>query len=243
MLKHEQTHNTNHVVHDLSMCELSRPPLSSSLSCVLSQVSLPFDLGGLQYKSRAGMHVCVCVFKLQPWQLHKGRQSWNRGHVAIFQGQRGSLCIDQQWVCHKSANLSPISSPGSRCTLSFHFPHLSLSLSLSSCLSSFLSLHVSQLDLHKTGFLNPRQACEGDLLPVLANIWSRAAWINTLLSIWTLASHQTGDDGPGKLAVDTSYQHLAGGLFAASLRTLEIALPPPPPSPTWCHQGPKMPLD
>lgn len=188
-----------------------------SLSHVLSQVSLPFDLGGLLYKAElVCMCVRVCVFKLQPWQLHKGRQSWNKGHVAIFQGQRGSLCIDQQWVCHKSVNLSPISSPGSRCTLSFHFPHLSLSLaplflplSLPLFLSSSPSLHVSQLDLHKTGFLNPRQACEGDLLPALANIWSRAAWINTLLSIWTLASHQTGDDGPGKLAVDTSYQHLA----------------------------------
>lgn len=70
------------------------------------------------------------------------------------------------------------------------------------------SLHVTQLDLHKTGFLKPRRACESDLMSSVGKHLKqgpgRAAWINTLLSIWTSALHQTGDDGPGKLASDTS---------------------------------------
>lgn len=121
-------------ITQMMLCMIYRPSCVNSpsplpLSCFFAQVSLLFDLSGLQDKARAGVR--VYVFKPQPLQLHKGRESWNRGHAAIFQGQRGSLCVDQQWVCHKSVNLSPVPSPGSRCTLSFHFPLLTLSLSLS----------------------------------------------------------------------------------------------------------------
>lgn len=111
---------------------VNSPPLSPALLCVLSQVSLPFDLSGLQYQSRAALYACVCLNYSHGSCIKAERVE--TGVTLLFSRDTEAVCIDQWWVRHKSVNLSPIPSPVSRCTLSFHFPHLSpLSLSLSVC--------------------------------------------------------------------------------------------------------------
>lgn len=56
-----------------------------------------------------------------------------QGSRCYFPGTERLSCIDQQWVCHKSVNLSPNRSPGSRCTLSFPFSFLFFYPSSSVC--------------------------------------------------------------------------------------------------------------
>lgn len=96
---------------------VNSPPLSPALLCVLSQVSLPFDLSGLQYQSRAALYVCVCLNYSHGSCIKAERVE--TGVTLLFSRDREAACIDQQWVRHKSVNLSPIPSPASRCTLSF----------------------------------------------------------------------------------------------------------------------------
>lgn len=71
---------------------------------------------------RSGMvHCCgVVCLNSSPGSCIKAREL-KQGSRCYFPGTERLSCIDQQWVCHKSVNLSPIRSPGSRCTLSFPF--------------------------------------------------------------------------------------------------------------------------
>lgn len=60
-------------------------------------------------RSGAGALLSCSVFKRQPWQLHKGWEL-KQGSCCYFPGIERLSHIDQQWVCHKSLNLSPIRS-------------------------------------------------------------------------------------------------------------------------------------
>lgn len=49
--------------------------------------------------------VVVCVLKLQPCSSCTKTESWNRGHAAIFQGQRRGCLTSTSGGCHKSVKL------------------------------------------------------------------------------------------------------------------------------------------
>lgn len=73
-----------------------------------SQVSVFFSHFGCD--ERSGPELCdSSVFKRQPWQLHKGWEL-KLGSCCYFPGTGRLSRIDQQWVCHKSVNLSPVRS-------------------------------------------------------------------------------------------------------------------------------------
>ena len=77
---------------------------STRLRWVSSSATLVCD-----ERSGASALLVCSVFKRQPWQLHK---DWElkQGSRCYFPGTERLSRIDQQWVCHKSVNLSPIRS-------------------------------------------------------------------------------------------------------------------------------------
>lgn len=77
---------------------------STRLRWVSSSATLVCD-----ERSGASALLVCSVFKRQPWQLHKGWEL-KQGSRCYFPGTERLSRIDQQWVCHKSVNLSPIRS-------------------------------------------------------------------------------------------------------------------------------------
>lgn len=79
--------------------------------CVFSSTPLRWVSSSttLVCNERSGARVLLwcSVFKRQPWQLHKGWEL-KQGSRCYFPGTERLSHIDQQWVCHKSVNLSPI---------------------------------------------------------------------------------------------------------------------------------------